>query len=138
MSERVAAAIVGAGPYGLSVAAHLRARGARTFGPPMETWRTRMPQDMLLRSDWHETSFSAPDGHGTIEHFAQTTGEPREEPIPVQKFLRYAEWFETTFAGDVDSSYVASVERAPQGGFRLTTESGDEIDAGAVIPGPGA
>ena len=138
MSERVAAAIVGAGPYGLSVAAHLRARGARTFGPPMETWRTRMPQDMLLRSDWHETSFSAPGGVGTIEHFAQATGEPREEPIPVQKFLRYAEWFEATFAGEVDSSYVASVERAPRDGFRLVTESGDEIHAGAVIVAVGA
>jgi NADPH-dependent 2,4-dienoyl-CoA reductase/sulfur reductase-like enzyme len=103
----------------------------------METWRTRMPPDMLLRSDWNETSFSAPGGAGTIEHWAKATDEPREEPIPLQKFLRYATWFERTFAGDVDPSPVASVERAPHG-FRLTSESGDEVDAGAVVVAVGA
>ena len=47
------------GPYGLSVSAHLRGLlRVRAFGAPMQTWRTRMPPDMRLRSDWHETSFS--------------------------------------------------------------------------------
>ena len=34
-------AVIGAGPYGLSLAAHLRARGAdiRVFGFPMQSWR---------------------------------------------------------------------------------------------------
>ena len=137
MAERLAAAVIGAGPYGLSVAAHLRANGVRTFGAPMETWRTRMPPDMLLRSDWHETSFSAPGDAGTIERWAKVTGEPREEPIPLQTFLRYADWFQHAFAGDVDPTPVASVERAPRG-FRLTTESGEEIEAGVVVVAVGA
>jgi cation diffusion facilitator CzcD-associated flavoprotein CzcO len=46
-------AIVGAGPYGLSLAAHLRSAGAdfRVIGHPMEAWRNHMPEGMLLKSD---------------------------------------------------------------------------------------
>ena len=45
-------AIVGAGPYGLSAAAHLKAKGfaVRVFGEPMEFWADKMPAGMLLRS----------------------------------------------------------------------------------------
>ena len=100
MTERLDVAVVGAGPYGLSVSAHLRGvRKVRTFGRPMHTWRTRMPPDMRLRSDWHETSFSAPGGTATFDGWAAETGEPREEPIPLQKFLRYSEWFRERYRG---------------------------------------
>jgi cation diffusion facilitator CzcD-associated flavoprotein CzcO len=39
-------AIIGAGPYGLSIAAHLRAAGLdfRIFGSPMQTWIEHMPR----------------------------------------------------------------------------------------------
>jgi cation diffusion facilitator CzcD-associated flavoprotein CzcO len=136
MPERLEAAVVGAGPYGLSIAAHLRAR-ARTFGEPMETWRTRMPQDMLLRSDWSETSFSAPGDAGAIDTWSKATGEPRREPIPLQAFLRYARWFRESFVHELEPSPVASVERAPNG-FRVTTASGDEVDVDKVIVAVGA
>ena len=44
--------IIGAGPYGLSVAAHLSARGIgyRIFGKPMANWQQKMPRGMLLKS----------------------------------------------------------------------------------------
>ena len=59
--DRIDTAVVGAGPFGLSVAAHASRRGsARMFGEPMRTWRTLMPPDMLLRSDWDHTNLSAP------------------------------------------------------------------------------
>jgi lysine/ornithine N-monooxygenase len=138
MTERLDVAIVGSGPYGLSVAAHLRdSRSVRTFGELMQTWRTRMPPDMRLRSDWNETSLSAPRGAGTIDRWAATTGEPREEPIPLQKFLRYADWFRTTFVGDVDPSDVTAIERANRG-FRVTTVKGEELDAASVVIAVGA
>ena len=44
------AVVIGAGPYGLSVAAHLRARGVpvRVFGEVMSSWRMHMPRGMRL------------------------------------------------------------------------------------------
>src|ERR1700737_3337868 len=46
-------AIIGAGPYGLSLAAHLRHRGLsyEMFGQPMQSWSAFMPKGMLLKSE---------------------------------------------------------------------------------------
>lgn len=137
MPERLETAIVGAGPYGLSAAAHLRDRRIRTFGQPMETWRTRMPPDMLLRSDWKETSLSAPGGAGTIDRWAQEVGEKREEPIPLQKFLRYAEWFRQTFVPEGDPSNVVALDGGDDC-YRLTTAGGDEVEARSIVFAVGA
>src|SRR2546423_8420116 len=107
MAERIDVAVVGAGPFGLSVAAHLAGRlRVRVFGMPMETWRTRMPPQMLLRSAWDESSISAPDDAGSIDVWARGLGEEREEPIPLEKFLRYADWFRERFVDDLDGAQV--------------------------------
>jgi FAD-dependent urate hydroxylase len=137
MADHLEIAIVGAGPYGLSVGAHLRGRRVRTFGEPMETWRTRMPPDMLLRSDWKETSLSAPGEAGTIDRWAHEVGELREEPIPLQKFLRYSDWFRTTFLPEGDPSAVVSLERAGSR-YRVTTSAGEAVDADSVVVAVGA
>jgi len=132
VADRLDVAVVGAGPFGLSVAAHLSHRRVRAFGEPMQTWRTRMPPDMRLRSDWDETSLSAPEDRGSIDVWARAVGEAREEPIPLPKFLRYAEWFRQTFVPDNDTADVAQLERAG-GVFRVTTAAGDEADARIVV-----
>ena len=132
MPEQLDVAIVGAGPYGLSVAAHLPEGRVRVFGEPMHTWRTRMPPDMLLRSDWEETSLSAPNGAGTIDVWAREVGEPRQNPIPLQTFLRYADWFRGRFVRENDPSNVAELDRAG-GVYRLTTAAGEEYDARKVV-----
>lgn len=130
MVDRVDVAIVGAGPYGLSVAAHLPGR-ARVFGAPLDTWRTRMPPDMLLRSAWEETSLSAPAG-GTIDDWAAATGEARQEPIPLQSFLRYADWFRRKLVSDHDESDVARVDRVGES-FRVVPASGREVEVRSVV-----
>jgi cation diffusion facilitator CzcD-associated flavoprotein CzcO len=132
MPARLDVAVVGAGPFGLSIAAHLPDRRVRVFGEPMQTWRTRMPPDMRLRSDWEETSLSAPGNRGAIDVWSERTGDPREEPVPLQKFLRYAEWFRTTFVAENDRHDVARLDRAG-GVFRVTTTAGDEVDARRVV-----
>src|SRR6185503_4357662 len=45
--------IIGTGPHGLSLAAHLKSRGIkfRIFGKPMGTWADHMPKGMMLKSD---------------------------------------------------------------------------------------
>ncbi len=90
-----------------------------------------MPHDMLLRSAWEETSLSAPDDAGSIDRWAETVGE-RREPIPLELFLRYSDWFADRFVPDRDPSDVARVERAA-GGYRITTAAGSEVDAGSVV-----
>ena len=54
-------AVVGAGPYGISVAAHLRSRGIPTvvFGKPMAFWDS-MPNGMFLKSVWSASSIADP------------------------------------------------------------------------------
>ena len=55
--ERTSLLVVGAGPYGLAVAARARESGIDTLvvGHPMGFWTDHMPTDMFLRSgvDWH-------------------------------------------------------------------------------------
>ena len=61
-------AIVGAGPYGLSIAAHLRRRGVpfRIFGTSMQTWRYQMPAGMCLKSEGFASNLSDPEGSFTL------------------------------------------------------------------------
>ena len=131
--DRIDTAIVGAGPFGLSVAAHASCNGtARTFGEPMRTWRRLMPPDMLLRSDWEHTNLSAPGRAGTLEAWVQSGEAERLEPLPLTHFLSYADWFQRTFVPESDPSDVASIALA-DGGVRLTTVSGDEVQARAAV-----
>ena len=64
--------IIGAGPFGLSMAAHARAQGIDYLivGKPMDFWKSNMPAGMLLRSacDWHLDAL----GVHTIEAYLQT------------------------------------------------------------------
>lgn len=124
--DQLDVAVVGAGPYGLSIAAHVAPRGrVRTFGPPMHTWRTLMPPDMLMRSHWDETKLSCPGDVGTLQHYADATGAERQEPMPLPLFLGYADWFRERFVPESDPSDVAAVEREASG-FRVTTAAGSE------------
>lgn len=69
-------AIIGAGPYGLSIAAHLRAYGIpfRIFGAPLDSWRRHMPVGMMLKSDGFASSLSAPDDRERSPHIAPSAG----------------------------------------------------------------
>ena len=69
-------AIVGAGPYGLSIAAHLRGQGIpfRIFGRPMESWLLHMPKSMSLKSDGFASNISDPNGELTLKKFCAERG----------------------------------------------------------------
>ena len=59
--------MIGAGPYGLSAASHLRSAGieSRVIGEPMDLWRRHMPNGMLLRSAPRASSIADPAGQRT-------------------------------------------------------------------------
>src|SRR5437879_5781884 len=72
LSNDCEVAVVGAGPYGLAVAAHLRSAkvDARVFGRPMSFWREQMPKGMKLRSPWIATHIADPGKRLSLDVFA--------------------------------------------------------------------
>ena len=99
MTDNRPVVVIGAGPYGLSTAAHLRARGipVRVFGEPMVSWRNHMPAGMLLKSTPVASNIDAPQRGSKLLDFCAATGEKRYESdwdiVPVDTFVRYGQWF---------------------------------------------
>jgi FAD-dependent urate hydroxylase len=131
-TDRVA--VVGAGPYGLAVAAHLRGRGLepRVFGRVMSFWEEHMPRGMLLRSAWRASSISDPDGRFTLDAYEREHGLSLSRPLPVTDFLAYAHWFQSQAVPEVDPRMVERVERAGNG-FELLLADGERVGARSVV-----
>jgi len=127
-------AIVGAGPYGLSAAAHLRARGfeIRVFGEPMSFWERSMPAGLLLRSPWDASQLSDPKGELSLDAFQTAQGVQIPTPIPIEHFVAYGRWFQSRAVPEVDTRKVACVDATGEG-FRLTLQDGEEVRSQRVV-----
>src|SRR5579885_718118 len=137
MKHTAPTAVIGAGPYGLAVSAHLKAAGVPTltFGKPLELWR-KMPEGLCLKSVWSASSLFEPTGTYNLDAYAATTGKSREEPISRQFFLDYTEWFQQQVALDIDQTYVQTLSRDGNL-FRLSLADGREVRASRVIVATG-
>src|SRR5689334_891314 len=102
--------IIGAGPYGLSVASHLWAKGkpVHIFGKAMELWK-KMPTGLHLKSIWSASSLSDPVGAYTLDRYIAETGQPRQDPIPLSLFLNYTDWFQRQAVPTVDDIYISEL-----------------------------
>jgi len=130
-------AIIGAGPYGLSIAAHLRSRGItfRIFGRPMDSWRAHMPKGMQLKSDGFASNISDPDDQFTLEKFCAQEGiEYSHTGIPVRldTFTRYGLAFKERMVPELEDKLVVSIERSAQG-YLLQLDTGEGINAKNVV-----
>lgn len=134
---RTHVAIVGAGPYGLSIAAHLQAAGIdfRIFGATMQFWKD-MPAGMLLRSGVDGSHLPDPQRRYTLHDYAAATGQTLPERVPIAEFTRYGEWFQQHAVPNVDPRFVASVTKH-DGPFRLTLSDGDTLRADRVVVAAG-
>jgi cation diffusion facilitator CzcD-associated flavoprotein CzcO len=145
VSSRTATApvvVIGAGPYGLSTAAHLRSRGlsVRIFGSPMASWAENMPAGMLLKSPPSASSLSAPEAGFTLDAYCRAAGEGvlgEHDQVPIELFVRYGHWFMEQLVPEVEDVRVRTVDRQPDGGFRLKLSSGEELIAPAVVVASG-
>ena len=130
-------AIVGAGPYGLSVAAHLRRSGlkVRQFGLPMHLWRASMPRGMFLKSQGFASNLSDPAARLTLGTFCRETGRPYADyglPVPLDTFVAYGQWFQAAADLDVEEVLVAGVSPAGDG-YEVTLADGETLRARQVV-----
>jgi FAD-dependent urate hydroxylase len=88
VSDDCEVAVIGAGPYGLAAAAHLKSAGVdtRIFGRPMSFRREHMPAGMRLRSPWIATD--------SLDVFAQLAAFAPQDPLPIERFVQYGDWFQ--------------------------------------------
>ena len=133
----IQAAIVGAGPYGLSIAAYLRRAGTsyRLLGQPMHSWAQCMPKGMMLRSEPFASSLWDPQRRYTYGRFCAEHGLPYQPiglPPTLQRFLEYAHWFQRHAVGDVPGDMVRHIRREAKV-FALTLADGSELIASKVV-----
>ncbi len=129
--------IIGAGPFGLSMAAHCQHLGINhhIVGKPMEFWQTNMPEGMYLRSacNWHLDTFDV----DSIEHFLQTQDlTPADvEPLSRDFYLTYLQWFLEQKQIKVIPKYIQQLDHINNGGdiFQATMEDGQIIKATHVV-----
>lgn len=139
MQKRFDVVIIGAGPYGLSAAAHLNAIGGlkmRVFGEPMEFWQKNMPAGMFLRSPWEATHIADPNGNLSLDGYTAARKIQLSRPITLNSFIDYGRWFQTHAAPDLDRRRVREVDNEANG-FRLTTEDGETVTAWRVVVATG-
>ena len=131
-------AIIGAGPYGLSLAAHLRAKGHsyRVYGRPMESWRKFMPEGMILKSEPFASNLWDPDRRFTFERYCRTQRIPYEpvgEPLTLDLFLKYAEWFRQNTHEEPADAKITRIRRKAGSGFKLEFANGEQVDSRRVV-----
>src|SRR5688500_10120856 len=134
--ERCDVAIVGAGPYGLSAAAHLRQVNGldiRLFGEPMSFWERHMPERMHLRSPWEASHLSDPGGRLSLEAYRDVDGNAHvAAPIRAVDFIKYGHWFHRQTGVPAERQKVVRIAPAAAG-YRLDLEDGAELQARRVI-----
>jgi thioredoxin reductase len=129
--------IIGAGPYGLSVAAHLRHQGIpfRIFGRPMDSWLQHMPKGMMLKSDGFASDIYDPEQAFTLRQFCAESGIKYADtgvPVQLETFGAYGLAFRDRMVPELEDKMVANVDRSP-GGFVVRLEDGEAIQARRVV-----
>jgi len=126
--------VVGAGPYGLSAAAYLKAKGVdvRIFGRPMAFWADKMPAGMLLRSPRVASNISDPAHRTTLDAFETSAGVPPRAPVPLETFVEYGRWFQRQMLPGLEQREIASVNRNANG-FTVALEEGEVLHSRRVV-----
>ncbi|MER8784751.1 NAD(P)-binding domain-containing protein [Mesorhizobium sp. M1006] len=136
-STSVDVAVIGAGPYGLSLAAHLRARGVehRIFGELMGSWRHNMPHGMLLKSYPWASSLSDPGSEFALKSFCAECALPYHDtlmPLPLGRFVEYGEAFQRRYVPEMERKTLMALEPSA-GCFRATFDDGEIVRARRVV-----
>lgn len=129
------AVILGAGPYGLSAAAHLKTLQGfefRAFGDPMSFWAANMPKGMLLRSSWEASNIADPQCALTLDAYRMLSGNHLSAPVSLERFVQYGMWFQKRAVPQVERKRISSIEK-DSAVFRVMLEGGEEVRTRRVI-----
>jgi len=134
-------AIIGAGPYGLSLAAHLRnsGRSMRIFGAPMNSWSRHMPQGMHLKSEGFASDLYDPEAQFPLKAFCATRAIPYADvglPVAIETFIAYGLEFQRRYVPEVENVQITSLTGS-EGQFELTTATGESVRARQVVVAAG-
>jgi thioredoxin reductase len=129
--------IVGAGPYGLSIAAHFRSRGIpfRIFGRPMDSWLAHMPKGMMLKSDGFASNIYDPDAKFTLKQFCAERGIKYADmgtPVRLETFGEYGLAFRDRMVPELEDKVVTGIEQSADG-FQLRLDDGEVVKARRVV-----
>lgn len=126
--------VIGAGPYGLSSAAYLRAANVETriFGEPMAFWENQMPAGMCLRSSWGASHIADPEHALTLDEYCRQEGNRVSKPIPLDRFVDYGRWYQRRAVPDLDTRQISRIDVSPRG-FSVVLADGEEFVTRRVV-----
>jgi thioredoxin reductase len=137
-SEECDVAIVGAGPFGLSIAAHLKTRGLnfRIFGKAMENWASRMPKGMMLKSDGFATSLYDPGRRHSYAKYCADHGIPYADlglPPTAESFVDYGRAFQKALVPTLEERVVTSIEKRDAGYLMKFADGGECLSRSVIV-----
>jgi Pyridine nucleotide-disulphide oxidoreductase len=133
---RVQVAIVGAGPYGLSLAAHLAAHGIsfRAFGQPMAFWTTiaAAAPERFLKSFCFGTNIPVPDADISFPRWSKARGLETFEPCAMGDFVAYGHWIQQRFVPTLEEVWVERLSRSGSM-FQIVLSTGEVLLANQAV-----
>ncbi|QQK77790.1 NAD(P)-binding domain-containing protein [Salicibibacter cibarius] len=127
-------AIIGAGPYGLSLAAHAKESNInyKVFGYPMDFWASKIPPNMYVRTSLEYTGLSDRHNEYTLKNYQLEKGIDLFYPLSRNVFVDYAFWFIKKTDIDIEKALITNVI-STDGFYIVQTENGNSYKAKKVI-----
>jgi hypothetical protein len=133
--------VIGAGPFGLSISAHLRALDVDhvIVGRPMNTYRAHVPAGMLMKSEPYASAIASPGGGYDPAAYSRQHGidyVDRVGPLTLGQFLDYADWYTKELVPDVRDIKVAEISPAGDR-FRISFADAEPLSARKIVVATG-
>ncbi len=137
--------VIGAGPYGLSVASYAKQASMDFYliGKPMEFFEAHTPKPMVMATSY-ETAIKDPQRELTLRRYCTVKGIPIPEAQgqnpnfypPRELFLDYAPWWIEEIGLTSDPRRVSTLSQLG-GTFEATLEDGTKVGADRVVVATG-